>query len=487
MRRSGAKKTLRGGVVLTAGKLGAYGCAFARNAIIARLLAPDDVGLSLLLIAVITLFEFSGRLGLGTQVIQAPNGAGRRFIGSAQTFQLITGVAAAIMLAAFASPLAEFLKVGDAAWAFVLLAGVPLVRAFENLKYLRLQRHLRFGAAAIYEFLPQVITLTLVWPVAKWLGDWRTVLFLIGVRTVLGVIITNVVAGSLPTFSWSRTKMCQLWNFGWPLLATSGLLFLIQQADQFTLGATLTLTEVARYGLALSIVMVPWMIIAEACKQIMLPRLSRAARSGEGFVSEVVASAELSAFFGALGLIPLIAAGSWLMEIVFGSDYSGNGPVIALLGAAMLVRFIRFVPAVAAMAQGKTGLQLRTNLVRGISFPVSAVLLVAGFPVEAVAVSALMSEIAAAIYSWGALAKMFPSVRGAWKCGAVVSITSLIVAAIAYAVTTAFGSGMGVSIVVMFAIEGLVVLGGILFFQEIIASVVTLPPFLTRLRLRGRT
>jgi uncharacterized membrane protein YjjP (DUF1212 family) len=72
---------------------------------------------------------------------------------------------------------------------------------------------------------------------------------------------------------------------------------------------------------------------------------------------------------------------------------------MALLGATSAVRFLRFVPAVAATSRADTLNQLYSNLWRGVSLPLAIAVALLGGGVALIAACALFAELAAAVVS----------------------------------------------------------------------------------------
>jgi hypothetical protein len=88
-------------------------------------------------------------------------------------------VLAAIVLFAVAGPVAALFDIPEVAWAFRILAVVPLLRCFAHLDMARMQRDMRFGASVWVDIGPQVLVTAIAAPLALWLGDYRVMLFIV--------------------------------------------------------------------------------------------------------------------------------------------------------------------------------------------------------------------------------------------------------------------------------------------------------------------
>src|SRR5436190_5711916 len=73
-------KIFRGGAWLGAGSAGEYGLRFARNMILARILAKEAFGLMAIVISVCSLFQVLTGLWIKESVVQNPRGGERTFL-----------------------------------------------------------------------------------------------------------------------------------------------------------------------------------------------------------------------------------------------------------------------------------------------------------------------------------------------------------------------------------------------------------------------
>lgn len=297
-------------------------------------------------------------------------------------------------------PLAQLLHVSDHAWAFLALAIVPFARGLEHLDNYRFQRELNYLPAALCEVIPHLVITLAAWPLAVWLGDFRVIVYLMVAKAVLGMTVTHVLAVRPYRWYWDSAYARRMWMFGWPLLLNSIAMFAAQQADQFIVAAFVSVSDLASYALALSLVSVPWFIFGPAASSVMLPILSRAQEDPAQFRRQYQRGVELAAVGAVVFMLPLIVAGEQVMTFLYGSKYSGTGVLVALLGAASAVRFLRFVPATAAMARADTINQLYSNLWRSISLPLAFVVAISGGGVLSIATCPLIAEIIAVTYSW---------------------------------------------------------------------------------------
>jgi O-antigen/teichoic acid export membrane protein len=394
-----SRKLLHGTVVLTVGQVVAYGLSFLRNLILARILAKADYGLAAVFGMALTLLEVGGRMAFGIQVIQSKEGDTTGFQDSAHALQFIGGVCSAVLIAGLSRPVAHLFGVPQTWWAFALLAVVPLCQGLGHLDISRRQRELDYLPLVLVDVVPQALITLAAWPLALWLRDFRVIVWLIIAKAVAGTAMTFVFARRPYRWAWERERLRCMLLFGWPLLLNGLVMFGCQQADQMLVGAVFSLDVLASYALAYSLVSIPWFIFGQVGSALMLPILSRAQDDPERLRRQYRVCVQAAAAAGVISTVPLILIGEPLVTLLYGGKYHGTGVFVALLGAAFAVRFLRFVPAVVAVAKADTINQLYSNLWRGASLPLAlAVVAVGGTPVQ-IAACAVVAEVLAAVVS----------------------------------------------------------------------------------------
>jgi O-antigen/teichoic acid export membrane protein len=392
--------------LLTLGSFGSYGLSFLRNLMLARLLTKADYGVAALLANTLLMLEIASRMSFGQQIVQSPDGASRAFRDSAHLFQLATCLVGALVIITFGLTAAPRIVSVGLSWTVFMLAAVPFARALENLDVFREQRRFNQLPALLCEFVPQLVVTLATWPLVLWLGDIRVVLVILIAKPVLGLATSHIVAKEPYGLAWNAAHFRAIAMFGWPLVFNGVLIFASQQADQFLIAAAFSKQELAEYALVFAAVNVPWAVFAQPYLAVMLPVLSSAQNQPTTFRKHYRSSVELAAVASMALTLPFIVFGEQLVTFLYGSKYAGAGPLMALLGAATAIRFLRFTPALASMALADTRNQLIASVVRSISLPVAALVIAGGWRgTVGVAAAALIGEVAAAAVSVWRLAR----------------------------------------------------------------------------------
>ena len=101
-----------------------------RNLIVARLISPENYGIASTFALSMSIVEMLSYLGLQQLIIVDKDGDDPHFQASMHGFQILRGCFSSVMLFIIARPYAEFLSVQKVAWAYELLALLPLINGY---------------------------------------------------------------------------------------------------------------------------------------------------------------------------------------------------------------------------------------------------------------------------------------------------------------------------------------------------------------------
>lgn len=376
-----------------------YGCSFARNLILARLLTKADFGVAATCSMAISLLEMSSKLGLGKQIVQSEHGDDANFQKTTQSFLLLSGALSSIILAVSAWPLAIAFGIPNAAVAFAALSIIPLFIGFSNQSASIQQRDYNFTPSVLCESVPQIIVTLATWPMCIWLKDYRAIIALLIVKAFLSFITTHLVSKHTFRIGWHREFVFQIWNFSWPLILNNFVLFAAQKADQALVGSLLSLETLAGYSIAFTLANIPWFIYAQTLSPIMLAQLSKAQDKRLSFIHKYKQFTQLAASAALLAICPMMLLGEHLITLIYGAKYAGTGSILSVFAVATSLRFLRLSPTIAATARADTINNLNNNLARSISLPLAAAGLIYGLGPISAAACAIVGELASIVYS----------------------------------------------------------------------------------------
>lgn len=343
----------------------------ARNLIVARLIPVADYGIATTFATVMAVVEMASALGLQQQIVQARDGDDPHFQAALQGFQALRGVLSGLVLVALAVPMAQFLGLPQVAWAYALLAAVPVVSGLVHFDIHRLNRNMVFGPLILSRALPALVAVVALWPLSLWLPDWRMMLASILIQSLLGAAVPLLLAERRFRLVFDREIMGRSLRFGWPLLVNGLLLFLVFQGEKLIVGREIGMEPLAIFALGMTFTLTPTMIVASSAQNFFAPQLARAFRERQGFAPLSAVVIEAVILLGLLFVLAVVLLGTPAVTILLGPRYAALGPLLPLMAVMQAIRLFKVGPAIVALAAGHTGNAMIANGVRVLSFPLA--------------------------------------------------------------------------------------------------------------------
>jgi lipopolysaccharide exporter len=365
---------------------------FARTVVVARLLAPNDFGLFGVAMLALSSLEAFSETGFSQALIQKEEDP-ESYLDSAWTVQVIRGLMMSALMAVGAPLVGAFFGEPRAVPMVRVLGAAELLKSLQNIGIVYFRKELEFHRLFVYQVSGTAANLAVAVPAALILRNaWALILGLL-VSNAVQATVSYVVHDYRPRPRLDLSKSKALFDFGRWRLASSILVFLLIQGDDFFLGKLLGATALGLYQMAYRISNLPATEITHVISQVTFPAYSRLqgnlALVRQGFIRVM----QLTAFLS----FPL-AAGIASLASPFTSLFLGAG-------------WSRMVPALQALTLW--------GVIRSLDAATSAVWLGIGKPhLPTVFQFAKVLLLAAAIYPltsrWGilgtALAVVFESV-----------------------------------------------------------------------------
>jgi O-antigen/teichoic acid export membrane protein len=331
-------------------------------------------------------------MAINRLIVQAKEGDQPSFQAVAHFMQFLLGLVTGVFLFLLAGPLAALFRVPEALWAFRTLALIPCLRGCMHLDVNRMERTMRFGPVVAIDFVPQVAIALCAWPLAVWLGDYRSLLFLLLARWLLAVGTSHLLAQRAYRWGWDTAHLKHVLAFGWPLLMNGFVMLTIFQGDRFIVGARYSMADLAVYSVAGSLVLLPADVLGHVLSAVSLPLFSAAQDSPKTFGDRYVLCWQLTTPIAAAFATSCMLAGQLLISLFYGKKYEGAGILFGWMAITEGLRLLRLAPTVAAMARGDTRSLLFANLSRTLGPCLAVVAAVAGADLTLIAVSGLAGE-----------------------------------------------------------------------------------------------
>lgn len=392
-----------------------------RSLLIGRMISVADFGIAATFALVMAVVEMLSALGLQQQIVQARDGDDPRFQSAVQGFHLLRGMVSALLLLVLAGPIAGFMGVPEVAWAYRVMALVPLLNGLTHFDIHRLSRGMNFLPMILSNVLPALASVLSVFLLVAWFGDYRLMLFAVLVQTMIGLATSHLMARRAYQICLDREIMLRSLRFGWPLLINGILMFLVFQGDKIIVGRELGMEELAILSMGFTLTLAPTLLIARSVQNLFLPPLSAA--QGDPARFERLAMAVIQAVL-ALGLAMLVGAtlfGGPFVMLVLGERYSALPPLLIWMALMQAVRVFKAASSIIALSCAQTANPMIANLSRAVTLPLAWYAAVQGGDLAAIIWIGIGGEVAGLVISFAlifwrlplSVRRMMPSAMGA--------------------------------------------------------------------------
>jgi O-antigen/teichoic acid export membrane protein len=395
------KRLISGGAWAFAGQIITVFSVLAVNALLARLLAPAEVGGYFLTVSLVWVSAAVAQLGLNRAVVRLV----AESLGRDQPGRAVRAVHLVLRLGALGVFIvAGALALGAAKWLAVhmfdsvLIASVAklaalwvFVFAFQGL----LAESLRgFHDVRLATFFGGVITslLSALLFAGLWLMQGHSDLEQVIMLSIIAGTINILIAFQLlrrklkPLGEENQLDVARVLDVAWPMWVTTLTLIALTQADLWVIGIFRTQDEVAIYGAAarlVALVAMPLTIVNAVVPSFIAEMYAK--REKQDLESALRSAATMASIPALLVVTIFLFLAAPILGIVYGEYYRQGAAVLILLGSGQLVNVCAGSCGVILMMTGHQVLMMSITIACGALTVVGAILLVEPYGVTGVA------------------------------------------------------------------------------------------------------
>lgn len=351
-----SKRLIRGGLTAVAGRSAVALGVVLVNALVARLLSPEDTGLFLIALSIVTVAAVIADFGLGKTLLRVlpdamlggETGRAMSHIRRVMILGAASGLlAAGLLISPLGSQLAEALTHGPtlgsmmpliALWLLVTLAINLLAETCRGFHHIG--SAIFFGGAltGLGNILIVGSMLTLAWLTATslQLGDVLG-LFIVSGFVLMVLALIRLRARFRKWGEPATGSLGELFIMAWPFWLTNAALIMMVHAEIWILGFLRTPEEVAAFGLVARLAVLvsfPLLIV----NSMLPPLISELHAAGETAKMQRMlrGAAGLTTLMSLVLFLVLLFFGEALSGLLFGSYYTGNWHIMMILAVGWL-------------------------------------------------------------------------------------------------------------------------------------------------------
>lgn len=422
----------------TAGTFAASaGIKFGLNVALAHLLAPDIMGVMVVVNAVRLGIELLTDVGIEQNIVHHADGLERRFRDTAWTMQMLRGLFLSVAFLAAAPFFADAYAIDVR--IFLLAACSPFIGGLHSTAIFVLVKQLDVARRNLFELTCELGAFAVSVALAYALRSvWAPALGL-----VASVMIRTALSYRLPD---ARQRLvldyaivARIASFGKWIALTSLVMYAATNVDRLYLGQMVPLALLGVYGIARAIADLPTNLARRMSYQIIFPALAGRGRHDRAEVVAQIGHARLL-FAAGCGVSLALAAGlaDVLIGLVYDPRYAAAGWMLAVLLMGAIFAVLSNLNEALILAAGRPAYSSIANLLRlaTLAGGMTAGFAYAGFPGAVIAVA--LTELCQYAYGAVGLAKLR---QGFWLQDLGVVMGSFAVLAAVLAVRAQLGLG----------------------------------------------
>ena len=367
LRGAGIKaKSTRGVIALGIGTFAGRGTRFVMRMILARILAPDQIGSMAIVISFSMAFETLTEVGVKQSIIQNKQGANTNYLNVAWWIQVARGLCLfgiAVLLAPWISSfydnpeLPNLLRV---AFLAIVLRGFVSPRAHV------LEKEYKFGRSVFLSqgsaILGAIITISLALVIRN---AWALVFGFVAEMAIL-CILSFVFVPFLPTFRIDRKSVGELMKFARGMFGLPALTMLSFQAPVLILGTVISLDQLGFYSYAAVFAYIPIDFYIRTVAPVVLPAFSEKQDDKKALCRGVLQTTKLTAVLF-MPLTAFMACCSSELLLVYGPNYVAMAIPFAILCLQIVIRNETVSLAGIYLAVGQPHLLRRFAIIRAVA------------------------------------------------------------------------------------------------------------------------
>lgn len=374
---STTSRAARGAATTGASRITQQGLQFAGTIVLARILTPDDYGLSAVAFSVSAFANLIGNLGLSASIVRAEV-VDEKLLSTVFWMDVLVRLALTVGLVAAAYPLAQaFGKPGLT--GLLAVASLNFLLNYATVSLGILERLLLFGVIARAEVAGAFSSLATT--LALGIGGAGPYALVIG--PVVSTVVINAVV--LWTARWrprsgiDRGRAAEVWRYGRGLFVFYFVNYWARNADNLLLGRYASQQNLGYYSRAYNLMLLPVGQITTVVNRVLFPALRELRDRGGPMGSAWLRATRLALTLTLPVAIGIATTAPDFVRVLYGARWDGMATLLAILSLSAPAQILGATIVSVYQVTGETGLLAR----RGIYITVTTLAcIVAGLAID---------------------------------------------------------------------------------------------------------
>lgn len=380
--------------------------AFARTAVLARILIPAQFGLFGVTTLVLAFLEILVETGINVFLVQEKDDIDE-YINTAWVISIARGMIISAVIFVAARYISIFFKSPDSLNLLYLIAAVPFVRGFINPSLVKLQKELRFKKEFWFKSTIFLFDAGVTVILALTIRSATSLVWGLIAGAILEVLLSFIYTRPIPKLSFEAVKMKRIINRGKWMTGAGIFQYLFRQGDDAVVGRILGTPSLGLYQVAYKISSLPISEVADVIARVTFPVYMKISKDGKrlrsAFYKTLLAVSVLVIPFG----LAIFIFSREIILVILGDKWLEAVPVLKVLSIYGVIRAIINPSLTVFLAVKKQELVTFITFISVLGLAVSIIPLVIKFGMVGAGISTIVGSLASLpfviYYSWKVL------------------------------------------------------------------------------------
>ena len=332
--------------------------------VLARLLAPAEIGLFTLAILAMTLIDTFSNTGVQQALIQK-KGEIEAYLDTAWTIQVLRGVLLAICLLIATPWFAQFFEQPRVEPLIQLISLAVFLNGFVNISVLQFQRKLEFHKEFVYQTIPALIDACVTLTAAVLTRNAFAIVYGLLAKSVVRIVMSYVFCADKRKLQLKMYQVKELLLFGKWMFVFGIIVYFVNQLDRAVVGKVLGATQLGYYQMAFVIGTLAAVQINAVIGRVAFPLYSRLLDGENGVRSAYLAVLDACSMLIFPITCAIVIFAHDIVTIILGTKWLPVVPVLQIIALKGL--FWALAAATGGpmyFAFGRPDINVRINLVQ---------------------------------------------------------------------------------------------------------------------------
>ncbi len=347
---------MRGGAWLGAGSVAEQAARFARNILLARLLAPEAFGTMAIVLSSASLVDTLTDVGHKAAIIQNPRGGKEAYLNASWWLGMGRAIFSYSVIFAVAPWISSFYGRAELSGLLrVALLGILLNGAISPRSILA-QKELKFARWAAITNGGGICGVILTVVLSFYIRDvWALAIGYCG-EHAFRCLLSYALCPGLPSLRWDWHAARELLKFSRGIFGLGFLNLIIARADIFVLARLYSSMALGLYTMAISLVATPSVFLTGVLAQALIPALSSVQEDMERLNRILVEVTSWLALLGLPAAVSICLCAPYLLTVAYGPRYVAAVGPLSVACAVVLLTVLHAVITCVLFAKGRPGL-----------------------------------------------------------------------------------------------------------------------------------